>query len=92
MTQREKLIELLSKKIYPRVGADPAEVVADYLIDNGVTVQEHGRWRKILRNHDGTSDYECSACLGIIMDVPDDDEHELNRYCSFCGARMDGDE
>lgn len=38
MTQREKLIELLSIPIYPRAGVDPAEVVADYLLDNGVVV------------------------------------------------------
>lgn len=38
MTERERLIEILNKKIYPREGADPAEVVADYLLDNGVIV------------------------------------------------------
>lgn len=37
MNDRERLIKLLSGAIHPRVGADPAEVVADYLIDNGVT-------------------------------------------------------
>ena len=40
MTNREKLIEILSVPIYPRVDADPAEVVADYLLDNGVTIQK----------------------------------------------------
>ena len=35
---RDRLIELLSKPIYPKIGADPAEVVADYLLDNGVIV------------------------------------------------------
>lgn len=38
MTERERLIEILSVPIYPRIGADPAEVVADYLLDNGVIV------------------------------------------------------
>ena len=38
MTDREKLIEILKKPIYPKIGIDPAEVVADYLIDNGVIV------------------------------------------------------
>ena len=33
---RERLIEILSKTIYPKEGVDPAEVVADYLLDNGV--------------------------------------------------------
>ena len=40
MSDREKLIEILSVPIYPHLDADPAEVVADYLIDNGVTVQK----------------------------------------------------
>lgn len=38
MTDRERLIEILSVPIHPRIGADPAEVVADYLLDNGVIV------------------------------------------------------
>ena len=40
MREREKLIDLLKVPIYPRIDADPAEVVADYLLDNGVTVQQ----------------------------------------------------
>ncbi len=38
MRQRDKLIEILSQKIFPRVDVDPAEAVADYLLDNGVIV------------------------------------------------------
>ena len=38
MNERERLIEILSKPIFPRIGVDPAEVVADYLLDNGVIV------------------------------------------------------
>ena len=38
MTDKERLIEILSKTIYPKEGVDPAEVVADYLLDNGVIV------------------------------------------------------
>lgn len=33
---RDRLIELLRVPIYPKEGADPAEVVADYLLDSGV--------------------------------------------------------
>lgn len=40
MTIREKLVKLLKLPIHPRIDADPAEVVADYLLDNGVTVQQ----------------------------------------------------
>ena len=37
---REKLIEILRVPIYPHLDADPAEAVADYLLDSGVTVQK----------------------------------------------------
>lgn len=36
MTEREKLIEILSTKIHQREGIDPAAVVADFLLDHGV--------------------------------------------------------
>lgn len=36
MTEREKLIEIMSTKIHPREGVDPAAVVADFLLDNDV--------------------------------------------------------
>ena len=38
MDVREKLIQILSVPIYHHLDADPAEVVADYLLDNGVTI------------------------------------------------------
>ena len=38
---RNQLIEILKVPIHPHLDADPAEVVADYLIANGVTMQ---RW------------------------------------------------
>ena len=43
MDVRERLIKILRKPIFPHELVDPAEAVADYLLDNGVTVQElHG--------------------------------------------------
>ena len=54
-----------------------------------VTPVRHGYWRPIL-HVGGKTDYECSCCLGIIADVPDDDEHDLCAWCSMCGAKMDG--
>lgn len=41
MTERETLIGILNKPIFPHELADPLEAVADYLLDNGVTVP---RW------------------------------------------------
>ena len=36
MSNRERLIEILSRKVHPREGIDPAVVVADYLLDNDI--------------------------------------------------------
>ena len=38
MTDREKLIEILRKPIFPHELVDPIDAVADYLLDNGVIV------------------------------------------------------
>ena len=38
MDVREKLVEILRKPIFPHELVDPIEAVADYLLDNGVTV------------------------------------------------------
>lgn len=35
---RDRLIEILSKPIHPKEGVNLAEVIADYLLDNGVIV------------------------------------------------------
>lgn len=40
MTDRERLLDILNKPIFPHELVDPIEAVADYLLDNGVTVQQ----------------------------------------------------
>ena len=37
MDDRERLLEILNKPIFPHEMVDPLEAVADYLLDNGVT-------------------------------------------------------
>ena len=37
MTDRERLLEILNKPIFPHEMVDPLEAVSDYLLDNGVT-------------------------------------------------------
>ena len=37
MADRERLLEILNKPIFPHENVDPLEAVADYLLDNGVT-------------------------------------------------------
>ena len=58
------------------------------MIELAKKLPKRGEWKKISHHEDGTSDYECSAFLGIIVDVPDDDEHPLVAYCPMCGAKM----
>ena len=40
MSDRERLLEILNKPIFPHEMVDPLEAVADYLLDNGVTFQK----------------------------------------------------
>ena len=40
MTDRERLLDILNKPIFPHELVDPLDAVADYLLDNGVTVQQ----------------------------------------------------
>lgn len=84
MDIRKKLVELMKVPIYPRLDADPAEVVADYLLDNGVTMQEQGRW--IWKGK--SKGYFCSVCGGGCLLNYESDWHE-SRYCPHCGAKME---
>lgn len=58
---------------------------------------KQGRWREISAHRDDNGyilrDYECTHCLGILRDVSDTDnpELEMDRYCPMCGAYMRGD-
>ena len=54
MDVREKLIEILRKPIFPHELVDPTEAVADYLLDNGVTVQEWISVKDRLPQEDGS--------------------------------------
>lgn len=50
MQERERLIEILSRKVHPREGIDPAVVVADYLLDNDIVPVVRCRECKHCRN------------------------------------------
>ena len=58
------------------------------MIEMACKLPKRGEWKKISNRDDGTADYECSACHGIIIDVPNDDERPLVSYCPMCGASM----
>lgn len=73
MTDREKLLEILSAPIYMREGADPAEAVADFLLDNDVLpvvrCKDCANFRQNVRGG-----CWCDVCGCVI--TPDD-------FCSF---------
>lgn len=62
-TDRERLIEILRVPIYPRLDAEPEEVVADCLIDNGVTFKEPEQRMKWINRGSGKASWcECPVC------------------------------
>lgn len=83
-TMREKLIEILRVPIYPHELADPAEVVADYLLDNGVVVPVHCKdCKHWLHMEDGMGD-----CTNSRFHLPGhaDPTMKADDFCS-CGER-----
>ena len=64
--------------------------IADYLISNGVTVQEHGYWETVVEVRDNTVcgngvkiEYKrCSCCKNPAKFFEDD-------FCGNCGAKLD---
>lgn len=90
MDVREKLIEILRKPIFPHELADPIEAVADYLLDSGVTVQEHGYWETVVEVKDNTVcgngvkiEHKCCSCCKNPAKFFKDD------FCGNCGAKLD---
>lgn len=90
MDVMEKLIEILRKPIFPHELVDPIEAVADYLLDCGVTVQNHGYWETVVEVKDNTVcgngikiEYKrCSCCKNPAKFFEDD-------FCGYCGAKLD---
>lgn len=102
MDVREKLVELLkeAKKEYEHISNFNAgitnpeefviELIANHLIANGVTVQEHGYWETVVEVRDNTVcgngakiEYKrCSRCKNPAKIFEDD-------FCGHCGAKLD---
>ena len=75
MDVREKLIEILRKPIFPHELVDPTEAVADYLLDNGVTVQE---WISVDERLPDDNDR-------VIAFRPNEPETSAYKYCVMWG-------
>ena len=88
MDVREKLVELLDIIIQP--GQKKLGDIADYLLRNGVTVQEHGYWETVVEVKDNTVrgngvkiEYKrCSRCKNPSKFLEDD-------FCGNCGTKLD---
>ena len=87
MSVREKLIELLAPT---SLEFEEAEYLADYLVKNGVTVQECGYWVSL--TDCANAGVYCSVCN---KKVYKEDYAWYNRknklrsdYCPHCGAKM----
>ena len=92
MDVREKLVELLTNS--PQLDVldwtTGWEEAANYLIANGVTVQEHGYWETVVEVRDNTVcgngvkiEYKrCSCCKNPSKFFEDD-------FCGNCGAKLD---
>ena len=88
MNVKEKLVELLDIIIQP--GQKTLGDIADYLIANGVTVQECGYWVSV--TDCANAGVYCSVCH---KKVYKEDYAWCNRknklrsdYCPHCGAKM----
>ena len=83
----EKIIELLAPT---SLSFEEAEYLADYLVKNGVTVQEFGHWVSL--TDCANAGVYCSVCH---KKVYKEDYAWCNRknklrfdYCPHCGAKM----
>ena len=96
MDVKEKLVELLrnakAAMKSENLSCDIARnmFVADFMMSNGVTVQEHGYWETVVEVKDNTVcgngvkiEYKrCSCCKNPSNFFEDD-------FCGNCGAKLD---
>lgn len=86
MDVREKLIELLDTNC-GYVDEVKAEVLADYLIANGATIQKQGKWE--VKRHEHHTNAICSVC-GENFYYFNKGQYNIDcsNYCPNCGAIM----
>ena len=88
MDVREKLVELLDRFVYDDLYSN--NEIAEKLMANGVTVQEHGYWVSL--TDCANAGVYCSVCHKKIYK---EDYARCNRknklrsdYCPHCGSKM----
>ena len=85
MSERDNLIRILRTRIWPKEGADPAEVVADLLLDNGVRFATVVRPGTRAYTTDGVRVYEATV-RKVMYDCGDFgfDEDALGKSVFLC--------
>lgn len=79
MIDREMLVRLIQDAVQG-CGAYWAGLIADHLLDHGVTIREQGEW--IFTKYAYT--LECSVCKGHMSGGK-------TKYCPYCGSPMKGE-
>ena len=87
MDVREKLVEIIQNSV-GGCARHWAEVIADGLIANGVTVQECAEWEEIEDDWNMETIYKCSACKEEFVTIDGTPADNLWNYCPHCGAKM----
>ena len=92
MDVREKLVELIIDANNPVWKWFPNNMammqLADYLISNGVTVQECAESEEIEDDWNMETIYKCSACKEEFVTIDGTPAENLWNYCPHCGAKM----
>ena len=83
MIDRKKLVDLMKIPIHPRFDADPAEVVADFIMDNESKIQKEAEWVWLPIAPNGKT--KCSNCHSL---KPQWVETSDLRFCPNCGSKM----
>ena len=85
MSERDNLIRILRTRIWPKEGADPAEVVADLLLENGVRFATVVKPGTRVYTTDGVRVYEATV-RKVLYDCGDFgfDENALGTSVFLC--------
>ena len=87
MDVREKLVEIIQNSV-GGCARHWAEIIADGLIAQGVTVQQCGEWEEIEDDWSMETIYKCSACKEEFITIDGTPADNLWNYCPNCGAKM----
>ena len=86
----EKMVELVKSAIIDWEHGDVSEWIADHLISNSVTVQEHGYWVSL--TDCANAGVYCSVCHKKVYKEDYAWGNRKNKlrsdYCPHCGAKM----